>query len=275
MARIRTVKPELFRHEDLFEAEKEFNLPLRVAFIGLFTCCDREGRFRWRPRILKLDILPYDDVDMSRVLDALCTRGFLVKYEANGELYGCVLSFNKHQVINNRESDSELPPYPKNNHTNKDLLTSESREPDASRSCLSGRGREEEREGKGKDNMPLDAMHGFQEFYARYPKKKSPADAERAWRNKRLANHFEKIMEDLEQRERQDPQWKRSNPFVPYPASYLNSRAFEDEEKVLSRNQKSLGATGGNAGSSLQTRIDSNRAWAERKLAKQGVENAG
>ena len=62
MARIRTVKPDLFRHEELLEAEHHFKLPLRLAFIGLFTTCDREVLFRWRPRQLKLDILPYDEI---------------------------------------------------------------------------------------------------------------------------------------------------------------------------------------------------------------------
>lgn len=110
MSRIRTIKPELFRHEVLFEAEVEFQLPLRIAFAGLFTCCDKEGRFRWRPRQLKLDILPYDDVDFSRVLDALATRGFIVKYEVNHEYYGCIPSWKKHQHINGKEMDSTIPP---------------------------------------------------------------------------------------------------------------------------------------------------------------------
>jgi hypothetical protein len=58
--RIRTVKPELFNHEGLFDAEMEERLPLRVAFIALFTCCDREGRFRWQPRRLKLHMLSFE-----------------------------------------------------------------------------------------------------------------------------------------------------------------------------------------------------------------------
>ena len=115
MARIRTVKPELFKHDELYEAEIETGLPLRVAFIGLFTVCDREGRFRWRPRRLKVDILPYDEVDFSRVLHALTTRGFLVHYasitrEARVD-FGCIPSFKRHQVINNKESPSELPSF--------------------------------------------------------------------------------------------------------------------------------------------------------------------
>lgn len=109
MGRIRTVKPELFTHEDLFELEKLTKLPIRVSFIGLFTCCDREGRFKWRPKTLKLYVVPYDECDFSRVLDALMTRGFVVKYEVNGEEFGYMPTFNKHQVINNRESESELP----------------------------------------------------------------------------------------------------------------------------------------------------------------------
>jgi hypothetical protein len=109
MGRIRTVKPELFGHEDLFDLERETGLPLRLAFIGLFTCCDREGRFKWRPRTLKKDVLPHDEIDFSRVLDALATGGFVRKYACGDEEYGVIPTWNKHQVINNRESSSEIP----------------------------------------------------------------------------------------------------------------------------------------------------------------------
>lgn len=109
MQRIRTVKPELFKHDGLFDAEQESGLPLRVAFIGLLTCCDREGRFRWKPRILKLDVLPYDDVDFEEVLNELARKGFICKYEASGEFFGLVPSFSKHQYINNKETASSLP----------------------------------------------------------------------------------------------------------------------------------------------------------------------
>ena len=109
MARIRTVKPELFKHEELYELEQEHKLPLRLAFIGLWCVCDREGRFKWRPNQLKIEILPYDKIDFSRVLDALATREFVVEYTSDtGERYGYVPTFTDHQVINNRESQSQL-----------------------------------------------------------------------------------------------------------------------------------------------------------------------
>jgi hypothetical protein len=160
MARIRTVKPELFRHEGLYELEIETGLPIRISFAGLFTACDREGRFKWKPRQLKLDVLPFDAIDFSRVLDALVTRGFLVKYENSGELFGCIPSFKKHQVINNRESESELPSHQDEQSLVIDLtddLTRQSRVSHASvtrlvqeqveRKGKEGKGREEE----GKD----------------------------------------------------------------------------------------------------------------------------
>lgn len=109
MARIRSIKPAFFRHARLFDAEKETGLPLRVAFAGLWTTADRDGRFEWNPRELKLDALPYDEVDFSRVLDALWTRGHIAKYACGGKEYGFIPSWEDHQVINNRESVSVLP----------------------------------------------------------------------------------------------------------------------------------------------------------------------
>lgn len=109
MVKIRTVKPELFKHEGLFTAEVNAKLPLRLAFIALLICCDKEGRFSWRPQRLKIDMLPYDDVDISNILDALLEYGFIKKYEQCGDFYGYVLSWYKHQVINNKEADSFIP----------------------------------------------------------------------------------------------------------------------------------------------------------------------
>lgn len=111
--RIRTIKPEFFFHDGLHAAEVAEGLPLRLGYIGLWCAADRAGRFKWEPRKLGAQILPYDEgVDFSRVLDALVTRGFLVKYVSQGVEFGCIPSFNRHQVINNKERASEIPAPP-------------------------------------------------------------------------------------------------------------------------------------------------------------------
>lgn len=107
--RIRTVKPDLFRHDGLFEAEQSSGLPLRLAFIALFTIADREGRFRWQPRRMKLDMFPYDAIDIAAVLDALHAHGFIARYEVDAEVYGFIPSWANHQTPNNREPESECP----------------------------------------------------------------------------------------------------------------------------------------------------------------------
>ena len=96
-------------HDGLHDLENELRAPVRIAFIGLWCAADKEGRFRWEPRRLKAQILPYDDCDFSRVLDALATRGFLVKYRVKDALLGAIPSWKRHQIINNKERSSQLP----------------------------------------------------------------------------------------------------------------------------------------------------------------------
>jgi hypothetical protein len=107
--RIRSIKPDVLKDEDLWDLEAQTGLPIYRAFTGLWMFADREGRFEWRPRVLKTDILPYWDGDFSRVLDALTTRGFVVKYACGTREFGWVPNLKKHQIFNNREADSDLP----------------------------------------------------------------------------------------------------------------------------------------------------------------------
>lgn len=114
MQRIRNIKPEFFQHEKLFELEQNSKLPVRLAFIGLWTCCDREGRFDWRPRRLKNAILPYDEIDFAAVLDALAGGGFIKKYTVGEDDFGLVPTFKKHQHIGTKEKQTRtgFPPPP-------------------------------------------------------------------------------------------------------------------------------------------------------------------
>ena len=157
--RIRTIKPEFFHHEGLFEAELETKLPLRVAFAGLWCIADREGRFKWEPRRIGVQVLPYDDVDFSRVLDALVTRAFVLKYRVGDACFGWIPSFLKHQVINNRESQSILPD-PEGNIEQTPINTEEidacpTRAP---RDDHAGQGEGKGREGNGKEGVSQKAL---------------------------------------------------------------------------------------------------------------------
>lgn len=113
MARQRLVKPEFFQHEELHRAELVSALPLRVAYIGLWCQADRRGLFAWKPGRLKLNILPFDTVDFSSVLDALESAGFVRSYVVDGQRFGCIPAFAKHQSFHVRElADKTIPEPP-------------------------------------------------------------------------------------------------------------------------------------------------------------------
>jgi hypothetical protein len=112
MGRIRTIKPEFFVDEELFDLEKQSRLPIRLAYAGLWTQVDREGRFEWRPRTLKAAILPHDRTDFEKILGVLEKSGMIERYSVDGREYGWIRSWKHHQVINNKERPSVIPPSP-------------------------------------------------------------------------------------------------------------------------------------------------------------------
>jgi len=105
--RIRTIKPEFFRHEGL----SELSIPHRMLFAGLWCFADREGRMRDRPRQIKLDVFPFDDVDVDAMLSDLAghRERFVVRYEVDGERYIAIPKFSAHQRPHMRESASNCP----------------------------------------------------------------------------------------------------------------------------------------------------------------------
>lgn len=107
--RIRSVKPELFQDEELWDLAQSSGLPVLQAFAGIWCFSDREGRFEWRPRALGSLILPYWVGEFSAVMTALEREGFIVRYVVDGRTYGYVRNFHKHQAPNHREPPSELP----------------------------------------------------------------------------------------------------------------------------------------------------------------------
>jgi hypothetical protein len=105
MARIRTIKPSFFKNEDL--AELQFTV--RLFYIGLWTQADREGKLEFRPKRLKAEIFPYDNINVEDMLTRLQSAGFIEIYGVGDLKVIQILNFLKHQCPNIREPKSELP----------------------------------------------------------------------------------------------------------------------------------------------------------------------
>ncbi len=109
MARKRFISPEFFKHGELYDAERQSGLPLRLAYAGLWTLCDRRGMFWWKPREMKLDIMPYDDLDFEDVLWALESAGYVECYSVGNKRFGRVPSFERWQTFHRNEQPSDVP----------------------------------------------------------------------------------------------------------------------------------------------------------------------
>lgn len=112
MPRIRTVKPDFFTDRRL---ARDLERDRRLFYLGLWTEADDAGRFKADPRRLLGAIFPYDDdltpAFIEESLRILVETKRCVLYEVEGEPYGQLTKFAKHQRIN-RPTPSKIPSPP-------------------------------------------------------------------------------------------------------------------------------------------------------------------
>lgn len=105
MARARNIKPGFFTNDALGELD-----PIaRLLFIGLWTISDRAGRLEDRIKKIKATVLPYDNCNIDKQLDALEKSGFIVRYKAGTRSYIQIVNFDKHQNPHKNEPSSTIP----------------------------------------------------------------------------------------------------------------------------------------------------------------------
>lgn len=97
MARIRSIKPEFWTSAQVLECSPN----ARLLFIGLWTFCDDAGRHVDKPKQVKAEVYPADDltiVDIEAMLDELDRVGLIQRYTVDGERYFCITGWH-HQRI--------------------------------------------------------------------------------------------------------------------------------------------------------------------------------
>jgi hypothetical protein len=113
LARIRYLKPDFFKDEDL----AEFPYWIRLLYCGLWTIADREGRLEDRPQRIKVEIFPYEkkQMDIEKGLELLAKpkkysgKPFILRYRIGCDRYIQILNWHKHQKPHSKESPSEIP----------------------------------------------------------------------------------------------------------------------------------------------------------------------
>lgn len=104
MARIRTIKPEIWTDEKLTEC----SLSARLLFIGMLNFADDNGNQAYSAKRLKMQIFPADVIDTQPLLDELLAQGVVIAYSVDDEKFLHIKGFRQHQVIN-RPSSTRIP----------------------------------------------------------------------------------------------------------------------------------------------------------------------
>lgn len=151
MPRARNIKPSFFKNEILIELPFE----ARLLFIGLWTLADRAGRLEDRPKRIKMEIFPADNLDIESLLSQLNKAGFIIRYRPapcehhtgmvlDKIAYIQIVNFVKHQNPHIKEAASIIPApcehhaspsdsfllIPESPILNPDILIPDSRPPD-------------------------------------------------------------------------------------------------------------------------------------------------
>lgn len=231
MARIRTIKPDFFRHEELqdLEIENPGKYPMMV-FAGLWGHCDNKGRFEWKPRMLKLDILPFLPFDMAETLEILEKSGMINRYEVDGKVYGEVTTFEKHQRLSGKElTEGEKFPQPtvKTREATGKQQGSVGEIPESQEG--KGIGKEEEGSTPPNPRNRGNAIESesFGRFWSSWPsneRKVAKPQCEKKWKTLGLDLIADKIIDHVESM-KTGRKWREG--FIEAPLVYLNQRRWE------------------------------------------------
>ena len=206
MARARNIKPGFFQNEELAELA-----PIdRLAFIALWTVCDFKGCLEYRPKRLKVQLLPYDECNIEEIIKNLVDSGFIQIYSVENQDYIKILNFEKHQNPhkNEKEAGSDIPDIDGTRTDNIGTSRADSLLliPDTL------------------NHLTEDWEKDFELFYKEYPKKVAPQKAKQAW--KKTRPNIEVVLQALAW-QKQSKQWfEKGGQFIPNPATWINGHQF-------------------------------------------------
>lgn len=230
--RIRSIKPEFWRSDDITGLSRED----RLLFIGLWSYVDDNGVGIDDYRAIAADLFALED-DQKDIRDyvreglATLSRGLLItRYEVGGKRYLHITKWKKHQRVDRPNKARYPEPTDTDTPATSDDADS-SRHPRDTLATPSPSGTEEQRN-RGRKTPSVAALPDpdwFSDFYAAYPRKVERRKAEQAWKAalKRKADPQQMIAAAKAYADRTSGTEAR---FVKHPSSWLNAGAYEDEQ---------------------------------------------
>lgn len=227
--RARNIKPGFFKSEGLASCSPY----ARLLFIGMWCMADREGKLEDRPLRFKAEIFPYENVNIEKLINELTAKtdcdgepSFIRRY-GDKKKYIHIIHFLSHQNPHIREQASAIPDFtpctmqgttltmpsmeqalliPDSLLLNPDILKPDKRQ---------------------------SAYDYFSDFWKEYPRKKDRVPAQNAFAKLKMNDSLmDKLMSalyrDIESKEWQEYILTKQENFIPYGATWINKRRWED-----------------------------------------------
>ena len=209
-----------------------------TVFYRLLVNCDDYGCFDARVKVVASRLFPLKVIrpaEIIKALNKLAEAGLIVLYEAKGKPYLKVVKWSDHQRV--RVSKHKYP-MPEEGTVCGEL-------PQVAASCGEMRPESNPIQSESNPNLnpnptrepreenDIDHEVRFDRFWDAYPRKESKPAARKAFDKIRPDGELLSKMIDSIERWKRSQQWQENGgQFIPYPASWLNQRKWEDDPPV-------------------------------------------
>lgn len=230
MARIRTIKPEIWTSDQFVECSWN----ARLLFIGVLNFADDAGRHPASAKRAKMEVFPGDDLT-TEVVEELATElidnGLWVEYESQGKKYWQVTGWDRHQKVD-RPNIKFRGPFDEGSTIVRGTLDDHS-PPEGSLRESKGK----ERKGReGSKVSTSDYSEGFLKFWEAFPsgRRTKKPDAWQAYQ--KAIEHLTPVCNGKPNAESylhvRAAEYAESDqgksPYVRGPTPWLNQQAWED-----------------------------------------------
>lgn len=229
----RIIKESICTSENLNNLDAD----AEIFFYRLIVACDDYGIFYANPSLLRSKCFPLKvdkikDKDVEKWTKALVNAGLIFLYEYEGRTYLKMSKWEQHQQVRSKKSKFPTPDIEGVHLISNDIngnqmisdvpvIVSENR------------------------NRIRDTLNGFDAFWKAYPKKKSKGQAEKAWNKLQVDEQLLATMIAKIERAKKSTAWQKDGgQYIPYPASWLNAKGWEDEDGDIAQTGKPTSPNG-------------------------------
>ena len=207
-------------------------------FYRLIVNCDDYGRMDARPKVLSSKLFPLKDVRTNQIVDALralSSAELVILYEKDGHPFLQMKTWDRHQTIRAKKSkfpapDDDCKQMNADDFNCKQMKSDESK---CSRNPIQSVSNPYPIRYPTREARKENADDLFEAFWNAYPRKESKPAARKAFdKLKPDAELLGKMLQSISKWERSQQWQENGGQFIPYPASWLNQRKWEDDPPV-------------------------------------------